>query len=383
MKTWDIFCRVIDNFGDIGVCWRLARQLAAEHQQNVRLWVDELDALVRIWPEARNIDQQTLAGVDVRNWPVDFPSDTTIADIVIEAFACDIPSSYIEKMAIAKQVGQAPAWINLEYLSAEAWVEDCHKMVSVHPATGLRKTFFFPGFSSKTGGLLRESALFQQRDHFKRADFFTRLGITEPQNSLIISLFAYENPAISSLLAAWIASPSQVCCLVPEGKILNSINQALGQNLQHGDSYAQGSLSLKIIPFLTQLEYDQLLWACDINFVRGEDSFVRAQWAAKPFIWHIYPQDEDAHLVKLNAFLEQFGSHLSDQLSSDLRLFWQQWNCHEEMNTSWERLINHLPDWRQASSDWCQNLAKIPDLTNQLATYCAPPAGQKSTTENP
>jgi hypothetical protein len=21
---WDIFCRVIDNFGDIGVCWRLA-----------------------------------------------------------------------------------------------------------------------------------------------------------------------------------------------------------------------------------------------------------------------------------------------------------------------------------------------------------------------
>ena len=383
MKTWDIFCRVIDNFGDIGVCWRLARQLAAEHQQHARLWVDELDALIRIWPEARNIDQQTLAGVDVRNWPVDFPSDITIADVVIEAFACDIPSSYIEKMAVAKRAGQAPIWINLEYLSAEAWVEDCHKMVSVHPATGLRKTFFFPGFSPKTGGLLRESALFQQRDHFNRAEFFTRLGIAKPQNSLIISLFAYENPAINSLLDAWVASPQPICCLVPEGKILNSINQALGQNLQHGDSYAQGSLSLNVIPFLTQLEYDQLLWACDINFVRGEDSFVRAQWAAKPFIWHIYPQDEDAHLVKLNAFLEQFGSHLSDQLSSDLRLFWQQWNCHEEMNTSWERLINHLPDWRQASSDWCQNLAKIPDLANQLATYCSPLEGQKSTTENP
>ena len=27
--TWDIFCSVVDNFGDIGVTWRLARQLVA------------------------------------------------------------------------------------------------------------------------------------------------------------------------------------------------------------------------------------------------------------------------------------------------------------------------------------------------------------------
>ena len=26
---WDIFCQVIDNHGDVGVCWRLARELAA------------------------------------------------------------------------------------------------------------------------------------------------------------------------------------------------------------------------------------------------------------------------------------------------------------------------------------------------------------------
>ena len=25
---WDMFCRVIDNYGDIGVCWRLAADLA-------------------------------------------------------------------------------------------------------------------------------------------------------------------------------------------------------------------------------------------------------------------------------------------------------------------------------------------------------------------
>src|SRR6218665_2729313 len=98
MKSWDIFCRVIDNYGDIGVCWRLARQLAAEHNQKVRLWVDELEALVRIWPDAQLISQQTIAGVEICQWSVDFPSDITVANVVIEAFACDIPASYVEKM---------------------------------------------------------------------------------------------------------------------------------------------------------------------------------------------------------------------------------------------------------------------------------------------
>jgi hypothetical protein len=40
--------------------------------------------------------------------------------------------------------------------------------------------------------------------------------------------------------------------------------------------------------------------------VRGEDSFVRAQFAGKPFIWDIYPQDIDAHLKKLDAFLDVY-----------------------------------------------------------------------------
>lgn len=50
--TWDIFCSVVDNYGDIGVTWRLARQLAAEHDLDVRLWVDDLAAFVRVCPSA-------------------------------------------------------------------------------------------------------------------------------------------------------------------------------------------------------------------------------------------------------------------------------------------------------------------------------------------
>ena len=41
-RSWDVFCRVVDNYGDAAVCWRLARQLADEHGARVRLWIDLL-----------------------------------------------------------------------------------------------------------------------------------------------------------------------------------------------------------------------------------------------------------------------------------------------------------------------------------------------------
>ena len=47
---WDVFCAVVDNYGDIGVCWRLSRQLAAEHGIAVRLWVDDLKPFARLCP---------------------------------------------------------------------------------------------------------------------------------------------------------------------------------------------------------------------------------------------------------------------------------------------------------------------------------------------
>ena len=55
-----------------------------------------------------------------------------------------------------------PKWINLEYLSAEEWVADhtrCRR-----PTRACRvKHYFFPGFTPKTGGLLREEGLFAPR----------------------------------------------------------------------------------------------------------------------------------------------------------------------------------------------------------------------------
>ena len=148
---WDIFCCVVDNFGDIGVTWRLARQLKREgniaahgDEVQVRLWVDDLASFARIAPGLQPaLAQQQLDGVSICHWPAqDFPA-TDAADVVIEAFGCPLPDSYLAAM-----VGRArkPVWINLEYLSAEDWVAGCHGLASPHPQLPLTKHFFFPGF---------------------------------------------------------------------------------------------------------------------------------------------------------------------------------------------------------------------------------------------
>ena len=48
----DLFCRVIDNWGDAGVCWRLARQLVRERGAQVRLWIDQPQVLAA-WQDER------------------------------------------------------------------------------------------------------------------------------------------------------------------------------------------------------------------------------------------------------------------------------------------------------------------------------------------
>ncbi len=371
MKTWDIFCRVIDNYGDIGVCWRLARQLANEHKLSVRLWVDEIAALKQIWPEAILAPTQMLANVQVCIWQNDFNTDE-VAEVVIEAFACHLPEGYIAQM---KQAAVAPCWLNLEYLSAESWVEGCHQLTSTHPQNGLKKTFFFPGFNEKTGGLLRESDLLAQRDKLALSEekytFLTQLGITHrPENALIISLFSYENPAIASLINTWSQAPNAIICLVPAGKTLTSINTALEVDLVTGDNYTSGSLQLKVIPFLSQTDYDRLLWVCDINFVRGEDSFVRAQWAAKPFIWHIYPQDDDAHLIKLNAFLDKYTEAAVPELAAIIKHLWIDWNTGRDCGNTWEQLLKHRQDLTKHNQEWCKNLGLTSDLARNLVHFC-------------
>jgi uncharacterized repeat protein (TIGR03837 family) len=336
LMSCDIFCAVVDNYGDIGVCWRLARQLANERGMTVRLWVDDLTSVRKLCPEvvpAQAIQQHR--GVEIRHWGILF-DEVVPAQLVIEAFACELPERYV--LAMAAQT-RKPVWLNLEYLSAEDWVAGCHGLPSPHPRLPLIKYFFFPGFTKETGGLLLESDLLARRDAFQadpvvQEKYWQALAVPPRMTGEVrVSLFSYENSAVQALLAAWASGEQPLTCLVPEGRVLPQIAGYFGrQQLAAGDVVQHGRLRVHVLPFVEQEEYDKLLWACDCNFVRGEDSCVRAQWAGKPFIWQIYPQHDGAHMKKMRALLELYCIGLEPDAAQASRALWEAWNAGEAAN---------------------------------------------------
>jgi len=375
-RTWDIFCAVIDNYGDIGVCWRLARQLAAEHGLRVRLWVDDLASFRRICPDIElGRESQHNHGVEVRWWRETFPA-VGPADVVIEAFACNPPASYVAAMAAMQP---KPAWINLEFLSAENWVQGCHALPSPHPSLPLVKHFFFPGFVAGTGGLLAERGLTQARDQFQRsaveqARFWETLGIPAPRaGELQVSLFCYPQDGVSALLRAWAAERTPVRCLVPEGTATAALSAFFAtERLSAGTLLRKGKLEVRVFPFLDQDSYDRLLWACDLNLVRGEDSFVRGQWAARPLLWQIYPQQEAAHWPKLEAFLRLYRQGLPAETATVLIGFWEAWNKTDALalESAWTGFSQRLPELEGHARRWAEHLTKTGNLANNLAEFC-------------
>lgn len=372
MKTrWDIFCTVVDNFGDIGVTWRLARQLVAEHSVAVRLWVDDLRAFERLCPQIDiNAAQQWQQGVEVRQWSADW-QPTEAADIVIAAFACQLPSAYMEAMAEREK---PPLWMNLDYLSAEDWVVGCHGLPSVK-YKNVQKFFFFPGFRKGTGGLLRESGLLERRRQFQQSpqaqrEFLQGLGIDRAPNAQLISLFAYENTGLASWLDTMAADSTQTHLLVPEGRILGDVERWLGvDGLTAGALHVRDALTVQVLPFVRQDQYDLLLWSCDFNAVRGEDSFVRAQWAGRPLLWHIYRQDEDIHLDKLDAFLALYTQGLSEPAGEAISGLWRAWNAGETMTDHWKSTRKHWPELEKHAETWCLEQALQADLAAALVQF--------------
>ena len=330
---WDVFCRVIDNFGDIGVCWRLVAQLAGLGHR-VRLWVDDASALAWMAPEG-------CPGVELRAWGSPPPGPQARApDVMVEAFGCEITPEFIAYSAYPTSVrGQKdpknqkntpPVWINLEYLSAESYVERNHRLPSLlmsGPAAGWTRWFFYPGFTSATGGLLREPDMLARRDAFDRTAWRAThaqacgLGDVGPGHRWV-SLFCYEPAALPDLLQHSQTLPTQL--LVTPGRPTAAVQQALAENMNQIGlqrlSDKRELLSISYLPQRTQAGFDEMLWACDLNLVRGEDSLVRALWAGQALVWQIYPQDDDAHHAKLHAFLDWL------QAPASLRQFHATWN---------------------------------------------------------
>ncbi|MDE0798339.1 MAG: elongation factor P maturation arginine rhamnosyltransferase EarP [Nitrosomonadaceae bacterium] len=368
---WDIFCTSIDNFGDVGFSWRLARQLVNEHGLEVRLWVDDLAIFSQI-ESAIDVDedQQWLQGVEICSWRKSF-AEIEPADVVIETFACTLPDNYILAMA---DLPQQPVWINLEYLSAENWTLDCHCLPSFHPHLPLKKYFFFPGFVEGTGGLLLEKNLLPARVAFNNTSqdkFWQELGLqSRREGELCISLFCYDDAPIEELLSAWVISDVPIRVLVPQHSVNNAIGIFFGVDLPTAGQVLQsGKLQVCIIPFLAQDNYDQLLWACDINFVRGEDSFVRAQWAERVFIWNIYPQAEHSHRLKLEAYLNLYTERMPPEMSAAVFSLWNAWNGNGQMINAWSIFAAQMSALTEYGNNWIRQLLPIGDLASNLVKF--------------
>ena len=340
------------------------------------MWVDDLSTFQRICPDLLiDADVQQLAAVTVRHWrnqEGDF-SAGDVADIVIEFFACEIPPGYIAAMT---ECNPRPVWLNLEGLSAEEWVEGCHTLPSPHPRLPLTKYFFFPGFTNKTGGLLRESSLEEQGRQFQSdratmTDFLAQFGVTKTEMaSLKVFLFCYPHAPVAALFDTWQGSDIAITCLVPEGVAVDAIQAFLGTQATAGAARTCGALTVRVLPFVAQPDYDKLLWACDVNFVRGEDSWVRAHWAGKPFIWHIYPQDENLHHKKLRAFLQRYSANIDSLIA--LSLGWNGVKTEDEQtdwNTLWQQFQADMPKIACRSAEWQQEMVVNGDLASNLLKF--------------
>lgn len=377
LPRWHLVCRVIDNFGDVGVMWRLARQLHDEHGVQVDFFIDQPECLRLMAPGIRVIGEHDAAVPAAGAFPPgmpgrqrSMPSRTPVAeegirvhrldeaamagmdvDVIVAGFQARLPEAARRGLLThAVPTPAAPLLIQLDYLSAEGWIDDTHGLPSLHP-DGLREWFFNPGFGRHNGGLLIERDLLARRDAFlaspaRRDEWLHRHGVQARSGEYLISVLAYPTAPLRRLLEGWLRTArhggdaetschaARECRPLPRqgGKALAAeapmrpklhllIPGATTQPHLMAEARAvaaqsNGRLRVSALPFLPQPAFDALLWCCDINLVRGEDSWIRALWAGKPWLWHAYPQAEETHLEKLDAFVARVRALMSSVPSS-------------------------------------------------------------------
>ncbi len=374
---WYIFCRVIDNLGDAGVCLRLARELAGRGQL-IELWIDRPGILdwmepslhphikVFDWPNEGAMTEHTnddQGGVSTTGYGL---NDSI--DVIVEAFGCEIPESF--KKILSKQAEQGTQktqWINLEYLSAESYAEQNHGLLSPvlsGPGVGAKKWFFYPGFTERTGGLILEQSVHQK---IIQSQPSPPPSLSRRKTRLRVGLFCYAHAPLKSLLDTikhqdW--ADNGITLNIPQGEAQRIVNQSIDEFASH-DGLSHVDIDVCNFDRLTQNEFDEMLWSNDLNFVRGEDSLVRAIWVGKPWIWQIYKQSDGAHETKLNALLDLLNC---PHFVKEIHWSWNQ--CSGDTFTL--ASMRDVEKWSQWSA-WClqirSKLTEQADLVTQLMAF--------------
>jgi len=367
---WHLFCRVVDNFGDAGVAWRLARQLAGGGD-DVTLFIDDLAVLAQI--ESRvdpGRDRQAVDGAEVCAYALH--ASMPPADVVVAVFGSAFSQTYREAMT---SLSPQPLWIDLEYLSAEAWVTEFHGLPSPDPRSSLVKHFFYPGFGDGTGGLGFEPGIAERRRAFRddpgaRLALARSLSVDVEPPARLASLFAYPSAPYIELFDAIASGTEPWTLLVPLGVGSDAITTYFGGR---GEAVlVDRALTVRVHPFLSQDAYDRLLWTCDVAFVRGEDSFVRAQCAGVPFVWQPYPQAERTHDRKRAAFEHLYDAGLAGDAREARRALWRAWNePGVDVAAAWRGWRRHDAAIAAHARLWSEALTSAVPLVDRLRAWVA------------
>ena len=333
---------MIDNFGDAGVCLRLCRDFSKKNYE-VRLFCNNVNILNKI----TNSEDASNRFLSLLSWS-DKNMDYSPSEVVIQAFSVRLPDNLIKKIKTRKSTV-----INLEYLTAETFAEDCHKLPSY--ADGFESFFFFPGFTKKTGGVVIEKS------------FLEKINKTKSKESKNITLFSYENEKVKSVINS--LNKEKFILNIFEGKGLNNFNNQLKLNLSAGDEYKLNELTVRVLPMVSQDEYDSYLIDSKLNLVRGEDSIVRAMLTGNPFLWHIYPQEEDVHKDKIEALFDRMSEVCSSKKDVEiLRQLTLSYNGFSDYLDSFD-LLGFYENWKKLSKEWSEHLISLGSLTDNLITF--------------
>ena len=285
IRSIDIFCQVIDNYGDVGVAYRLAREFKRVYlNKKLRFIINQMEELnlIKKSEEIEIITYQDISKIE------------NSADLIIESFGCEIPKEYMDRA-----LKNSKLIINLEYFSAEDWVDDFHLQESFL-GENLKKYFFIPGLSKKSGGILLDNEFLERKKKVTKNKryYLKKIGINEKYD-LIGSVFSYEKN-FDFLIEELKKLDKKILLLILSEKTQKNFIKYF-DNVNNYDK-----IKFVKLPFFTYDKYEELLALCDFNLVRGEDSFVRALLLGKPFLWHIYPQEGNTHIKKLESFLEKY-----------------------------------------------------------------------------
>ena len=348
IKNIDIFCEVIDNYGDVGVAYRLARELYKKWNKKIRFVVNQLEEINLIRKDKDDIEIILFEDVDKILEP---------ADLIIETFGCNIPKSYMDKA-----LKNSNLIINLEYFSAEDWVDDFHLQESFL-GRNLKKYFFIPGLSKKSGGIILDEDFLLRKKivNQNREKYLEKFNI-ENKYDLIGSVFSYEKD-FTNLIKSLEKLNKKILLLILSEKTQKNFIKYFDNNNYYG------KIDFVKLPFFTYDKYEELLSLCDFNLVRGEDSFVRALLLGKPFLWHIYPQSEGTHLIKLESFLNKYCPN-----DKELKKSFIDYNKEQDDFSYFFENFDAIQKHNQAYADY---LIKNCNLINKLISFIENIGGKK------